>query len=140
LLQKWVTLVPHSLLKGNSRNYFASIATTVPVVSVKVNNFPDGGIARYRALHSLALTANHTASCTHCRVSCRVVVCGCRLQLFGAKTDEKVADMSNAEWTHLVAHEWIGKLQPTTGFPAHFQPPGTLLPVPAPPTQVSRPG
>lgn len=105
LLQKWVTLVPHSLLKGNSRNYFASIATTVPVVSVKLNNFPDGGIAR--------------------------------LQLFGAKTDEKVADMSNAEWTHLVAHEWIGKLQPTTGFPAHFQPPENSALDVAPPAPVT---
>jgi allantoicase len=48
-----VTLVPQSLLKGNSRNYFASIATTVPVVSVKLNNFPDGGIARYGVLPSV---------------------------------------------------------------------------------------
>lgn len=46
LLQKWVTLVPPTLIKGNSRNYFPSIATTVPVLSVKLNNYPDGGIAR----------------------------------------------------------------------------------------------
>lgn len=105
LLQKWVTLVPQSLLKGNSRNYFASIATTVPVVSVKLNNFPDGGIAR--------------------------------LQLFGEKTDGKVADMSNAEWTHLVAHEWIGKLQPATGFPAGFAPPENSALDVAPPAPVT---
>ncbi len=44
--QKWVTLVPPSLLKGNSRNYFESVCTNLPVRLVKLNNFPDGGIAR----------------------------------------------------------------------------------------------
>jgi len=42
---KWVTVVPPSLLNPNSRNFFPSVCTQ-PVIKVRLNMFPDGGISR----------------------------------------------------------------------------------------------
>lgn len=110
-----MTLVPQELLKGNSRNYFPSIATTLPVLSIKLNNCPDGGIARYLSLPYLSRFFGSQQT----RFDPK------SLQLFGSKADGKVADMSNDEWARLAVQEYIAKLSPIAGFPAHFQPPGT---------------
>jgi allantoicase len=50
----WVTLVPRSPLRGNSDN-FLSVADQRPWTHVRLNIFPDGGVARLRVYGEVAV-------------------------------------------------------------------------------------
>ena len=49
VVREWVTLVPRQLTNGNARNFFYCVpgSEKVPVHKVRLNMYPDGGIARF---------------------------------------------------------------------------------------------
>jgi allantoicase len=50
----WVTLVPKTALRGNSSNFFA-VSSPLPWTHVRLNIFPDGGVARLRVYGDVAV-------------------------------------------------------------------------------------